>query len=91
VKTEIAVEVTRFTGARLKLHRSDGCCMSLDVENEVCISNAQGSIIRNFGIITDAKQFLEMALEFSGQAVVEMQPKSSKTGKNSGLFSASTA
>lgn len=91
MKTEIAVEVTRFTGARLNLHRSDGCCLSLDVENEVCISNEKGSVIRNLGIVTDAKQFLEMALEFSAQSVVEMQPKSSNTGKNPGLYPASTA
>jgi hypothetical protein len=91
VKTEIAVELTRFTGAKLNLYRSDGCCMTLDVENEVCISNANGSVIKNFGIVTDANQFLEMAREFSAESVVEMQPKSLNRGKNPGLRPASTA
>lgn len=65
--------------------------MSLDVENEVCISNEKGTVIRNLGVITDAKEFLELALEFSAQSVVEMQPKSSISGKSRGLYPASTA
>jgi hypothetical protein len=75
LKTEIEVAHSRVSGPRLQLKRADGCCLTLDSENEACILNAKGKLVEGLGIITDAHEFLRLALEFSSARALALEPE----------------
>jgi hypothetical protein len=74
--TVIEVAHNRLSGPLLRLKRKDGCCLTLDFENEAFILDAKGHIIHNLGVITEAREFLTAAMEFSEKVAVVLQPGS---------------